>query len=141
MSSVPVQQPLAYAEPGVRTAPRRTLLRILGRWMWNVLRTIVRLIQAALLGLGFLVLAIAILTQAVLVPIATTLLFAGRLRWDGAAVRVRMVRAFNRACLGVSRPLRFGRDPVPLATPHEGNGRPPVPVQKLTVGDAPPTRQ
>ena len=122
MPPATVEHALPYAEPGVRTAPRRTLPRVLGRWVWNVLRTIARLIQFVLLCLGYAVLWLAIVTHAVLVLIATALLFAGRLRWNGRAVRVWAVRTFNRTRLRISRRVPFRRNPVPLATPHPASG-------------------
>ena len=111
-------QPLPYAEPGVRTAPPRTLLRIVGRWVWNVIRWVTLLIQTVLLGLGYLVIGVAIALRVVLVAVATALLFAGRVRWNGPAVRVWVVRSFNRAWIATSGPFRRYRDRVPLATPH-----------------------
>ncbi len=111
-------RPLPYAEPGVRTAPPRTLLRVIGRWLWNGVRLVTRLVQMTLLGLGYLVLAVAILIRSVLVGVAASLLFAGRLRWNGRAVRVWVVRTFNRAWIATSGPFRRRREDVPLATPH-----------------------
>ena len=111
------ERPIPYATPGVRTAPRRTLPRVLGRWAWNLLRGITRLTQALLRGLGYAVLGAAILVRAALVAVAVLLLFAGRLRWNGPAVRVWLVRSFNRAWIRASGLLRRGHYHVPLATP------------------------
>src|SRR5688572_14290699 len=114
MSTVPPEHALAYATPGVRTAPRRTLPRVLARSLWNLVRGVTGLIQALLLLLGYAVVVVAFVVGAVLVAIAAVLLFAGRLRWDGRAVRVWAVRTFNRTWIGATRRVRR-RGAVPLA--------------------------
>ena len=117
-ASQPAEALLPYAEPGVRTAPRRTLVRVLGRWLWNGVRWITRLIQVLLLGIGYVFLAAAVVTQFLLLGVASALLLAGRLRWNGHAVRVWSVRALNRVRLFLARPLRRRRAEVPLAAAH-----------------------
>jgi hypothetical protein len=112
--------PIPYAAPGVRTAPRRTLPRVLGRWLWNLLRAITRFCQALLLGLGYSVLGAATLLRAALGVVAAVLLFAGRLRWSGPAIRVWMVRSLNRARIKASGLVRRDHNHVPLATPCGG---------------------
>jgi hypothetical protein len=42
----------------------------------------------------------------VLVAFAAALLFAGRVPWNGLALRMGFVQSFNRAWLGVSRHFR-----------------------------------
>ena len=111
------ERPIPYATPGVRTAPRRTLPRVLVRWFWNLLRAITRWCQALLLGLGYAVLGAAILLRAVLVAVAAVLLFAGRMRWNGPAIRVWVVRSLNRAWIKASGLVRRDHNHVPLATP------------------------
>ena len=145
MPPVPAEPLLAYAEPGVRTAPPRTLLRVLCRAVWELIRAVTRLVQAVLLVLGYLVLAAAVLIRAVLVATAAVLLLAGRLRWNGRAVRVWAVRSFNRAWLGASRLLRPRRSPIPLATPLLGGDSPaasheptPVPAESEPRHERPP---
>src|SRR5687768_2203289 len=56
MPPVPAEPLLAYAEPGVRTAPPRTLLRVLCRAVWELIHAVTRVVQAVLLVLGYLVL-------------------------------------------------------------------------------------
>ena len=116
MTTVPPELALAYASPGVRTAPQRTLPRVLVRLLWNLVRGITGVVQALLLLLGYAVVVVAFVVGAVLVAAAAMLLFVGRLRWDGRAVRVWAARTFNRTWITVTR--RFcRRGAVPLATP------------------------
>lgn len=118
MPTAAIPSRLAYAEPGVRTAPPRTLFRVVGRWLWNVARLTIRLIQMTLLGLAYVVLGAAFLIRVVLVAVAVPLMLLGRLHWDGRAVRVWVVRTFNRAWIASSGPFRRHRESVPLATPN-----------------------
>lgn len=122
MPNVPLEQPLPYAAPGVRTAPRRTLPRVLARSLWNLVRGITGLIQAVLLVLGYAVVVVAFVVGAVLVAAAALLLYAGRLRWDGRAVRVWAARTFNRTWMAATRRLRR-RGAVPLAMPLRVDNR------------------
>lgn len=122
MPPASVDRALAYAEPGVRTAPPRTPLRVVGRWAWNLLRMVVVSVQAVLRGAGYVVLGAAVVTRAALVAVGRALLFVGRLRWDGRAVRVWLVRVSNRARIRTARLVLRRSSHVPLATPHESAG-------------------
>src|SRR5688500_1491365 len=105
MTTVPPEHALAYATPGVCTAPRRTVTRVLARSLCHRVRGTIGLIQALLLLLGYAVIVVAFLVGAVLVATAAVLLFAGRLRWDGRDARVWVVRTFNRTWIGATRRL------------------------------------
>ena len=125
MPAPPEELRLAYAEPGVRTAPRRTMLRVLGRWIWNLIRAIISLVRALLLGLGYLVLGATILVRVVLLAVARTLLFMGRWRWNRRALVVWTVRTFNRATLRFTGLFLPRSKRIPLTTPDAAGNSPP----------------
>src|SRR5688500_6960962 len=134
MTTVPPEHALAYATPGVRTAPRRTVTRVLARSLCHLVRGTIGLIQALLLLLGYAVIVGALHDGAVLAATAAVVLVAGRVSGDGGDAGAWVVRTFDRTWIGATRRLRR-RGAVPLAPPlrveHPLATAPTVPAMPL----------
>jgi hypothetical protein len=102
MTASSVDSVLSYASSSTPTAPRRTTLRIIFSIIGEVLKTVLLVLRLCILGTGYAIFATAVTLRFLLILVAKTMLFLGRLRWHAI-----QRRALSMATWVDAKVLRF----------------------------------